>query len=1370
MKGIVQFRTAFHLFVAAANWSPRVHCWRQIHRGRSHGIYWFAVALAGFAFGASLLPAESRPGAGAPASLIETGVPAFVVLGPEALGLSSPPTDLHLLHDGRVMLFARNEIAIGDGQRWEVVRKAKLGGDEMDNGTDMRSVAVDDDGTIYVGIRGGFARIDFGEDGFWRLRRVAPYPATSGPVFPVLTEVAMTDAGWFWHSLSGMIVRWHPGDTPHVVDSTNSVDSVFPALGGTYLTNTLTGSLDFLGSAGKALEKAEAIMPMPRSITCSAPFDAKHALLGTSADGLKIFDGKSLQPLVNHGPLSGEQWINDLCETEPGLYAAVLQTIGLVFFDRTGRIIQVLDRSTDPRLGRAKHLAYSGGVVWVLLHDGIARVQFPASVSTLEWLVPTALAHEKPVRFEGRLWLVTNGRAERGVYNEDGRLVGFEDDSPPGRYVGTLSVGTGALLATNEEGIFLRENGAWRLVVSGVANARIEAPDPDPNRRRWAYFARGEYGWLTRTGNNFSVQRAPNPSFDHDVYLSVTDARGDIWLEMGAGKFGRARLGEPFPTLEIFDHILEKSDTWVNIFVVEGTARFNVNAKIFRLDEATRRLVLDRDLIARIPDIAVAVGRPATDARGRLWMTTHGAVKVLDLRSDDPTRNVERIPSHLQPNGFAMEDNGVVWLLDAQLARFDPSIPAALPPPIRALITRVTLTARNRTIFSPSATLPPLEFEDNAISVKFAATGGGVGQAIIFDVKLEGGDGDWTSTGAGGSEVFNHLKEGAYTLRVRPRSASQIGAEATLAFTVLPPWYRTTLAYIAAGFTAVGLVFAAAWMLSYLQRRDRARLERLVTERTLALNETNRRLEQQVTETSRKASELQVSEERLLWRTAFFEAQVDSALDGILVVDNAGRKILQNERMSELWKFPREIVENKDDSAQVRYATDQTKNPQEFAEKIAYLYAHPNDVSRDEVELVDGTLFDRYSSPVRDKAGKLYGRIWTFRDITAGRRLEEQFRQVQKMDAVGRLAAGIAHDFNNLIAVVQMQSSLLLGAPADETETREGIQQIMAAAERAASLTRQLLTFSRQSVREAKDFDLCAVVDNIAKLIRRLLGEDIAMETHFSPMLPLINGDAGMMEQVLMNLAVNARDAMPKGGRLIISLSVAVIDNTYVAAQPRARVGRFVRLSVSDSGYGIVPENLTRIFEPFFTTKEVGKGTGLGLATVFGIVEQHHGWVEVMSAVDQGSTFQVYIPALESSAATGVAVSSPLAVRGGNERILLVEDDPVVRKLARAVLDRQGYQVVDAECAASAIQRWEENHARFDLLFTDLIMPGGMTGGQLAEELTKRQPNLKVVFTSGYSNEIIHRQLKLDASRNFVAKPCSAFELAAAIRRCLDES
>ncbi len=406
--------------------------------------------------------------------------------------------------------------------------------------------------------------------------------------------------------------------------------------------------------------------------------------------------------------------------------------------------------------------------------------------------------------------------------------------------------------------------------------------------------------------------------------------------------------------------------------------------------------------------------------------------------------------------------------------------------------------------------------------------------------------------------------------------------------------------------------------------------------------------------------------------------------------------------------------------------------------------------------------------PIRDAEGRVYRIAGVAEDVTVRRELEERLRQSQKMDAVGQLAGGIAHDFNNMLAVIQMQSTLLLEDVADAPDTREGLLEILAATERATNLTRQLLTFSRRQVTQPVDLDISETVGNLTRLLRRVLGEHIALETHLAHSPPLIHADPGMMEQVLLNLAINARDAMPDGGRLSVSLEVASVSDQRAALHPGATAGRFIILSVTDTGWGIPAQDLPRIFEPFFTTKAVGKGTGLGLATVFGIVQQHHGWIEVESTVGSGTTFRVFLPTITRAAARSSRSTPVPQVSGGTETVLLVEDEPSVRALTRTALERYGYRVLSADSAAEAIRIWEASEG-IDLLLTDLIMPGGMSGRELAEVLGTGHPELRIVYTTGYSPDVVGRMLRLDPGRRLLQKPFAPTELAAAIRQALDE-
>jgi PAS domain S-box-containing protein len=389
-------------------------------------------------------------------------------------------------------------------------------------------------------------------------------------------------------------------------------------------------------------------------------------------------------------------------------------------------------------------------------------------------------------------------------------------------------------------------------------------------------------------------------------------------------------------------------------------------------------------------------------------------------------------------------------------------------------------------------------------------------------------------------------------------------------------------------------------------------------------------------------------------------------------------------------------------------------------------------------------------------------------DVTERRQLEEQLRQAQKIEAVGQLAGGVAHDFNNILASMMMHLSLLQESPALDEATRAELAEMEGYTNRAASLTRQLLMFSRRSLLEIRPIDLNQVITDVLKMLGRLLGEHVAIEVTRAAALPLIDADASMLEQVLVNLAVNARDAMPSGGRLSLTTQAITIDDKQAATQPPRRPGSFVVLSVTDSGTGMDKGTLERVFEPFFTTKAPGVGTGLGLATVHGIVAQHGGWIEVDSHVGKGTTFRVYLP--ES---TGRAAPAPerghVVVPSGTETILVVEDEAGVRSLLVRLLRRLGYTVLEAANGREALSVWQGGSVHVDLLLTDMVMPGRMTGLELADAMRARVPGLKVIITSGYSSEFAVQGAPTTAGVTFLPKPYQSSQLGLAVRECLDQ-
>jgi PAS domain S-box-containing protein len=419
----------------------------------------------------------------------------------------------------------------------------------------------------------------------------------------------------------------------------------------------------------------------------------------------------------------------------------------------------------------------------------------------------------------------------------------------------------------------------------------------------------------------------------------------------------------------------------------------------------------------------------------------------------------------------------------------------------------------------------------------------------------------------------------------------------------------------------------------------------------------------------------------------------------------------------------------------------------------------------------DGTLYtaDESVTPIRDEGGAIVNYVSLHRDVTSALQLEEQYRQAQKMEAVGQLTAGIAHDFNNLLTAINGFAELLQFELAPGDPRQELAARVLGSGRRAADLVRQLLAFSRKQIIQPQVLDLNAAVADLDKLLGRIIGEHITLQTVPAPGLWPVKMDPAQIEQVVVNLAVNARDAMPGGGRLTIETANTVLDEAYAASHLGVAPGEYVLLTISDTGVGMSAEVQAHLFEPFFTTKGPGKGTGLGLATVYGIVKQSGGHIWVYSEEGRGSAFKIYLPRVETDAASQLRLEGGRQAPSGQETILLVEDNPEVRDLARQVLARQGYTVLEAAEGEEALRRAEAHAGPIHLLLTDVVMPG-MTGKALAERLGALRPDLKVLYMSGYTDETIAHHGVLEPGVAFLQKPFTSFNLALKVRQVLNQT
>jgi len=533
------------------------------------------------------------------------------------------------------------------------------------------------------------------------------------------------------------------------------------------------------------------------------------------------------------------------------------------------------------------------------------------------------------------------------------------------------------------------------------------------------------------------------------------------------------------------------------------------------------------------------------------------------------------------------------------------------------------------------------------------------------------------------------------------------------------------------------------WLLNRQANLQLSELERMVAQRTRELQAANQLL--------------RISEER--FAKAFHSNPIPSAIQSLpdqrlVDVNESFAALIGASRQELIGSTPIEL--------------EIWENADQVAEWFAQL-ARNNDITDQTTTMRSrwGGLREVIVSLTTVSLGEQPHALLLAQDISERLLVEQQLRQAQKMEAIGQFAAGPAHDFNNILAVIQGNAELLDRQLEPQDSRRKSTERIFKAASRATVLIRQLLMFSRKQAMQCRPLNLNDALGDTADMLQRLVGEHIELEFRPAESLPAVHADVTMIEQIVMNLAANSRDVMPEGGRITISTALRHIERGSTPLDPVARQGEFICLTVTDTGCGMDSTILSRIFEPFFTTKGPGRDTGLGLATVFGIVRQHQGWIEVESSPDCGATFRLYFPPSHESAESTEAVSSTPA-RRGRETILVAEDEEPLLETVAQVLREQGYRVLTALSGRKALKVWEESSTEIHLLVTDMMMPEGILGPELADRLKAANPRLKVIFTSGYSPGIAGKDLSLLEGRNFLLKPYHIGNLVHFVRECLD--
>ncbi len=546
---------------------------------------------------------------------------------------------------------------------------------------------------------------------------------------------------------------------------------------------------------------------------------------------------------------------------------------------------------------------------------------------------------------------------------------------------------------------------------------------------------------------------------------------------------------------------------------------------------------------------------------------------------------------------------------------------------------------------------------------------------------------------------------------------------------------------------------AKKWQLTQMARRQMEELDALVNERTAELRAANERLTGEVAERAVAEDALRRSEER------FAKAFHSSPIPMVIQRTNGKRCLDANASFLELVNGSLEAVLAGETTLWADEAT-----PLDIREKLAV--RHPVRNLAATICTTSGETREVLVAAENLELGSVPYHLLILQDVTDRTRLENELRQAQKMEAVGRLAAGVAHDFNNILTVILGNTAMQLRSPHLDEKLNASLRQVERAAERATALTRQLLAYSRKQVIQRRPLALNEVVEQTVGMLRRIIGEHIALDMQLAPELPPIFADPSNIDQVIMNLALNARDAMTEGGKLTLATLQVDIDEAGRARNPEAQLGSHICLAVKDTGNGMDATTVARIFEPFFTTKDPGKGTGMGLATVYGVLKQHGGWIEVESAPRRGTTIRAFFPI----SADGVAMDSAKPIRLPVEctptegiTILVVEDEEMLRDFVQDALGTLGYRVLSASNGRAALEVWAEHRDDIDLLLTDIVMPESISGRELAHTLVMEKPDLKVIFTSGYSPELIGADFERENQHAYLAKPYLPDRLAQTI-------
>jgi PAS domain S-box-containing protein len=952
----------------------------------------------------------------------------------------------------------------------------------------------------------------------------------------------------------------------------------------------------------------------------------------------------------------------------------------------------------------------------------------------------------------GHLWAGT----ERGLNQLDPesglwKLVTVKPLLEDSRITGLLPDPDGSLwVAASQKGLVRLDSTGRRAQLCLPAD-RIVGMLLDSNHRLWAATTNG----LFRSGPakepiQFEAQSLLGSTSDYLGNL-IEDQRGRIWV---AGRKGLSVLeGSVWKRYTTGDGLASNLATrvaarpdgsvWIAYREGLGLAKLTPLGQRLSIETYTVQSGLNSNKVVFL----------ATDRRGWLWVGGDSGVSITNGNAwSQYGRPRGLIWSDCSSDAFFADLDGTVWIGTSRgITHFSPGrdpFAAGGSEGPRVLITEVRLGS-DRTPLRPPSILEGTErpaqvkvpYEDHTFEVSFAALTFVNERAVRFRYRLSGLENQWKETDQWEAR-YAGLAPGQYTFEVEARNASGpwSAAPAQFLFAIEPPfwmtwWFRSLL------------VLATIFFLGMFWRRHR-------------LLDAKRYLEAAVVERTRALIQAQ---EALRHSNELLETTIRAAPVGIVALDIDGKVKLWNKMTESTFGWKQDEVLDKplpflsgEKQWDFSVLLDRVLQGEAISEQEA-TYSRKDGVP------ISASLS---AAPLRNMQGEASGALLVFEDVTERKTLESQLFQSQKLESIGRLAGGIAHDFNNILTIINGYSDMALSKLGEDHPSRQNIQQVRKSGEKAANLTEQLLVFSRKRPLEMKPLDLNMTVVDIEKMLRRLIGEDIQMITALDPALGTIMGDAGQIHQVIMNLAVNARDAMPNGGKLLIETANVDLDRTFIKRHPQIQPGPHVMLSVSDTGIGMDEETKSHIFEPFFTTKEEGKGTGLGLATVYGIVRQSGGWIWVYSELGRGSVFKIYFPRCDAQVSEGRPAPVEIEKLRGTERILLAEDDQGVLSLVSSILNGLGYTVLEASTGEEAITIAERETAPIDLLVSDIVMPG-MSGYDLSRQLKELRPRMRVLLISGYTDRTVSGADEIDPNTPYLQKPFTSISLAAKIREVL---